>query len=76
MFKEGLSITHILIFLAIVLLLFGANRLPDIARSLGRSIGEFKKGRAEGEAAARDAERDARERREKEAANKDKPAGV
>ena len=31
-----------LIFL-IVLLLFGAKRLPDIARSLGKAIREFKK---------------------------------
>ena len=29
--------------------------LPDVARSLGRSIGEFKKGRAEGEREAREA---------------------
>ncbi|MBN1521950.1 MAG: twin-arginine translocase TatA/TatE family subunit [Candidatus Aureabacteria bacterium] len=32
----------VLIFL-IVLLLFGAKRLPEIARSLGKAIREFKK---------------------------------
>jgi sec-independent protein translocase protein TatA len=35
-----------LIFLAIVLLLFG-SRLPSLARSLGQSITEFKKGMKE-----------------------------
>lgn len=36
----------LLIFLAIVLLLFG-SRLPSLARSLGQSIIEFKKGMKE-----------------------------
>ena len=33
-----------LIILVIVLILFGANRLPELARSLGSSVKEFKKG--------------------------------
>ncbi len=37
----------ILIFL-VVLLLFGATRIPKIARSLGKSATEFKKGLREG----------------------------
>ena len=40
---------EILVILAVILLLFGAKKLPDLARSLGRSLGEFKKGREEGE---------------------------
>ncbi|HXY68474.1 MAG TPA: twin-arginine translocase TatA/TatE family subunit [Gemmatimonadales bacterium] len=40
---EGLSLTHILLFLVILLLLFGAKRLPEIGGALGKSIGEFKK---------------------------------
>lgn len=38
------------IILIILVLLFGANRLPDLARSAGLSIGEFEKGRREIEA--------------------------
>jgi Sec-independent protein translocase protein TatA len=30
------------------MLFFGAKRLPDLARSLGKSLSEFKKGREEG----------------------------
>ncbi|MBI4238815.1 MAG: twin-arginine translocase TatA/TatE family subunit [Deltaproteobacteria bacterium] len=36
--------TEILLLLAVALLLFGAKRLPEIAKSFGRSIQEFKKG--------------------------------
>ena len=39
---------ELILILVVVLLLFGAKRLPDLARSLGRSLGEFKKGREEG----------------------------
>ncbi|MBN1282352.1 MAG: twin-arginine translocase TatA/TatE family subunit [Proteobacteria bacterium] len=39
--------TEILVILALVLLLFGARRLPDLARSLGRSLRQFKKGMKE-----------------------------
>jgi len=33
---------ELLIILAIMLLLFGANRLPGLAKSLGKSAKEFK----------------------------------
>jgi sec-independent protein translocase protein TatA len=50
---------ELIIILAIVLLLFGATRLPKLARSLGEASKEFKQGLAEGaahddEAATRD----------------------
>ncbi len=40
---------QILICVAIIALLFGAKKIPELARSLGKAKGEFKKGLEEGE---------------------------
>ncbi len=40
---------QILICIIVVALLFGAKKIPEIARSLGRAKGEFKKGLEEGD---------------------------
>ena len=40
---------QILLVLAIILLLFGGKKLPELAHSLGKSLGEFKKGKEEGD---------------------------
>jgi sec-independent protein translocase protein TatA len=40
----GLSPIQLLIVLAIVLLVFGAKKLPEIGRSLGSGAREFKEG--------------------------------
>jgi TatA/E family protein of Tat protein translocase len=45
----GLGMQELLVILIVALLVFGANRLPEIGRSLGRAISEFKKGMQEGE---------------------------
>jgi len=40
----GLGATELVIILAIVVLLFGARRLPEIGSGLGRAIRGFKEG--------------------------------
>tara|TARA_Y100000748_G_C15079887_1_gene325968 strand:+ start:164 stop:358 length:195 start_codon:yes stop_codon:yes gene_type:complete len=40
---QGIGTFEILIILFIVLLLFGAKRLPELAKGLGKGIKEFKK---------------------------------
>ncbi len=45
---RNFGLTEILLVLLVLVLLFGARRIPDLARSLGRSLSEFKKGRREG----------------------------
>jgi TatA/E family protein of Tat protein translocase len=42
------GIGEVLVIIAVILLLFGAKRLPELSRSLGRSLSEFKRGRREG----------------------------
>lgn len=44
----GLRGQELLIILLIVLLVFGARKLPDLARSLGSSAKEFRKGIEDG----------------------------
>lgn len=44
----GLRGQELLIILLIVLLIFGARKLPDLARSIGASAKEFRKGIEEG----------------------------
>ena len=39
----GLSMTEILVIIAVILILFGAKKIPELARSLGRASYEFKK---------------------------------
>jgi len=43
-FFQNIGLTELIIIFAVLLLLFGATRIPQIARALGRSAREFKKG--------------------------------
>lgn len=46
-FLQGIGAPELIIILVILLLLFGAKRLPEMARSIGKSTKEFKKGMTE-----------------------------
>jgi len=43
----GIGAQELLLILLIILLLFGARKIPEIARGLGKSVAEFKKGARE-----------------------------
>jgi sec-independent protein translocase protein TatA len=43
MFEGLFQPMHLIIILAIVLIIFGPGKLPDIGKGLGKSIREFKK---------------------------------
>jgi sec-independent protein translocase protein TatA len=61
----GLGAQELLIIAALIFLLFGATRLPQLAKSLGQSKRAFKEGLDEGEREA--AKEAAKEVKEKEA---------
>jgi sec-independent protein translocase protein TatA len=45
----GMGASELMIILVIILLLFGASKLPDLGRSLGSGLSNFKKGLKEGD---------------------------
>jgi len=46
-FIQGVGSTELLIIFFVILLLFGAKKLPELARGMGKSIREFKKATSE-----------------------------
>jgi sec-independent protein translocase protein TatA len=48
-FFQRVGLPELIIILFIILLLFGAKKLPEVMRSLGKGVKEFKKGVKEGE---------------------------
>ncbi|WP_205760941.1 Sec-independent protein translocase subunit TatA/TatB [Luteolibacter luteus] len=67
-FIGGLGGQEMIVIFLIVLLLFGAKKLPELARGVGKSMGEFKKAREDFE---REITRSEEEVRVKEAAGKE-----
>jgi len=49
-----LSIWHILILVGVLMLVFGAKRIPEIGASLGKGIQEFKRGLSAASSASTD----------------------
>ncbi len=41
---EGFSLSHILLILVIVVLLFGGKKIPELMKGLGQGIRNFKEG--------------------------------
>ncbi|MDI6725137.1 MAG: twin-arginine translocase TatA/TatE family subunit [Methanobacterium sp.] len=45
----GLGMPELLIILFVVLLLFGSKKLPELAKGMGKALGEFKRAQRETE---------------------------
>jgi sec-independent protein translocase protein TatA len=67
-FIGSLGTPEIILIFVVILLLFGAKKLPELARGVGKSMGEFKKAREDFE---REITRSEEEVRLKEAPGKE-----
>ncbi|HID42185.1 MAG TPA: twin-arginine translocase TatA/TatE family subunit [Archaeoglobaceae archaeon] len=65
MFPGGFGPNELILILVIAFLLFGASKLPQLARSVGKGMGEFKKAQKEAEIELREFENEIREGRYK-----------
>lgn len=61
----GLGSTEILLIFLVVLLFFGGRKIPEIARGLGKALGEFKKARDDFGKAVEDGAKEAEKADEK-----------
>ena len=55
-----IGMPEMIMIFVVILLLFGAKKLPELARGIGKSMGEFKKARDDFEREITHAETDAR----------------
>jgi len=56
----------IILIIVVVVLLFGAKKIPELARSVGRARGEFEKGKVETEEEIRKGRENAKKQPERE----------
>ena len=72
----GIGPTEMLLIFAALLLLFGATKLPELARSMGTSMGEFKKAQKESEESLKSYENSIKEKKVDNAQDQDKDSNV
>jgi len=44
----GLGVPELLLLIVLALIIFGPGKLPEVGRSVGKAIGEFRRASAEG----------------------------
>ena len=66
----AIGTSEVVLIVLVVILLFGANKIPELARSLGKATGEFKKGKQEIELESREVEKSLKEKRSDEKSSK------
>ena len=59
-----LGTQEIILIVFVIIILFGASKIPELARSLGKATGEFKRAKHETELELRDIEKPVKEREE------------
>ena len=67
---EGLSMSHLIILLVIVLVIFGAGKLPEVGSALGKGIKNFKSAMSENTAADKPVKGDIEDKRKDEKGGK------
>lgn len=61
MIPGGFGPNELILILIVAFLLFGASKLPQLARSMGKSMGEFKKAQREAEIELQEFEKEVKE---------------